>query len=467
MSRKRFVVSLAEDKHSRTLSEEEWQIAFVLIPTDLSGPHELFKTVHPVVWEVYDCTFGEPQTFDCDLTLGVSTVRKEPGDFVVPVLSRTMPVKAEFKLQAFYGKGLKEMQQVRTEHMKPVLDSSGKPWAAVYNDLPKISSLYISRTKKGDVIICSEQKDSPKYNIVPGEQHDYCRKDHGVPFKELDEDYLAMQRLIIEVTNITAGRGKGKTHDLEKLASIDEIAAKVKGCQDAIAELRKWDPVVTKNQLEACMGEFARVEHDVSKLHESMKELARKMARIEKSVEELSSVSKQPTGTKVEEVCAEVAIIQEKLSSVESTLTKDVKHVFRSVKDVTSVARHMQTEIPKLEESLSRSNIRLERVEGSVRTAEQSTRGLVARIEELELNKDTARAQRGMGEVNRRLNRAEENIQQLKNEGERAAEVESVLKSKIKKTSSIADDARQRVMRLEEAMWGTPESTQDDTDSGG
>ncbi|THH27483.1 hypothetical protein EUX98_g6702 [Antrodiella citrinella] len=91
-SRKRFVVSLAENEQSRTLINERKQIAFVLTPTELDPGYELHKTVHPVIWAVYDCSFGQPQTLDCDLTLGVATVRKEPDGSVVTPLTRVVPV---------------------------------------------------------------------------------------------------------------------------------------------------------------------------------------------------------------------------------------------------------------------------------------------------------------------------------------------------------------------------------------
>ncbi|TCD71424.1 hypothetical protein EIP91_010130 [Steccherinum ochraceum] len=96
MSRKRFTVSLADDSQSRNLMSGQWQIAFTLTPTELAEPYELFKTVHPTIWSVYDCTFathpiGEPQNLDYEEILGVSTFRKETDNSVTPVLSRVIP----------------------------------------------------------------------------------------------------------------------------------------------------------------------------------------------------------------------------------------------------------------------------------------------------------------------------------------------------------------------------------------
>ncbi|THH21611.1 hypothetical protein EUX98_g8332 [Antrodiella citrinella] len=91
-SRKCFVVSLAENEQSKTLINERKQIAFVLTPTELDPGYELHKTVHPVIWAVYDCSFGQPQTLDWDLNLGVATVRKEPDGSVVTPLTRVVPV---------------------------------------------------------------------------------------------------------------------------------------------------------------------------------------------------------------------------------------------------------------------------------------------------------------------------------------------------------------------------------------
>ncbi|TCD71436.1 hypothetical protein EIP91_010142 [Steccherinum ochraceum] len=573
-------------------------IAFSLIPIELAEPYELFKTVHPTIWRIYDCTFGEYQVLTQQfnplspyrfqqgnqslwtMKKGVSIFRKESDNFVTPVLSRIIPrghytaltttrddrpqwcdiarykeampttiiiinqskteqafalclamtekfehaprfapifcfdkipnerqlsVKAEFQLRAYCGRGLKEMQQVHVgdnSSMKEVQDEFGNPWSVKLDDLPTMASFQISQNASGSISIKVE--DTQTSNASKGMLEDVGQlKQKLEDFQKhvsraLGSDYLAVQRLRIEMQKITDKANTIRTEVNGTNGRIDgfgkeveDVVTRVSECQEALLQLRA--PSATRRDLAAQMDEVASTMQGMSQVQGSIKLMEEKMLGLEGLLRGLPKLQNNvgTLSTTVQTMIEDVGVIgnsvssitkrvnkisdtsdnhEAKISAVEQAISivrrnaveveEDVQSVSRSVQFVTnqlsekadvndlkivqaeagsatSMVRHIGEQAAQLQALLATMNGRVQRVEGSVAAVDETAKSLVSKIERVATkgSDDSDRLERDLSDVGKRVKEMEENS---------AARSETAaLSSKLVEVESIAQDTYQ------------------------
>ncbi|KAH8101488.1 hypothetical protein BXZ70DRAFT_96907 [Cristinia sonorae] len=436
MSRKRFVVSLADDAHSQKLSDERCQIAFTLTPTEITEntkPYTLYETVHPTVWSIYDCSYGEPQRLDCDVHLGVATVQKTQDNLIIPSLSRFIPpgyytaltrihhriewcdvarwrsdmpttviitndskaeqafalclavvekyehepkfvpitlfnkipherrvhVKAEFKLHAYWGTGIREMEQIHKGQLEPVLNDNNDPWEILVDELPTMTAFRISRTSSGRIIIsqCESEASNAAREMLEdvGKLKEQLNMLQKSVTNALGTDYGAISRLKRGIDQMTKKAddirvdlddSTGKVREFDrKVYSIENTVA---DCQDAISRLRA--PASTRSDLAAQVETISKTLHDLSKaqdmtrVHTSIRVMEEKMQGLGDSLSGLPKLH-----SNVGQLTVKVQTMTEDMASMDTA----VANINRRITTVDSTVQEHDTRVAAVEGTLS------------------------------------------------------------------------------------------------------------------